>query len=72
MRTEDRIWALVARRLADEATVEELHELDELLKKYSGIDWQVKIIADWWQEGIQEDIDRREGVLFEKIKEMLH
>ena len=36
MRTEDRIWALVARRLADEATIEELQELDELLKNIPG------------------------------------
>jgi len=68
MRTEDRIWALVARRLADEATIEELQELDELLKKYPGTDWQIKIIADWWQEGTREEIIGRGALIFEKIK----
>ena len=68
MRTEDRIWALVARRLADEATIEELQELDELLKKYPGTDWQIKIISDWWQEDVREEIISRGALIFEKIK----
>ena len=71
MRTEDHIWALVARRLADEATLEELQELDKLLKKYHGPDWQIQIIADWWQEDIQEEIASRGANLFEKIKEKI-
>ena len=71
MRTEDRIWALVAKRLADEANEEELRELNVLLKKYSGIDWQVKIIADWWQEDIREEIVHGRALMFEKIKEKI-
>lgn len=71
MRTEDRIWALVAKRLAEEATIAELQELDGLLKKYPGADWQVKIIADWWREDIQEEIAHRGALLFEKIKETI-
>jgi len=71
MSTKDRIWALVAKRVNDEATIEELQGLDELLKKYSGTDWQIKVIADWWREDIQEEIARRGEMLFEKIKEKI-
>jgi len=69
MNSKDHIWALVAKRLANEATVEELQELGELLKKHSDTDWQVKVIADWWQEDIQEEIAHRGALIFEKIKE---
>jgi hypothetical protein len=71
MSTEDHIWALVAKRLANEATLEELQELDELLKKYSDTDGRVKVIADWWRAYIQGEIDRRGAILFEKIKERI-
>ena len=71
MSIEYRIWALVAKRLAGEATLEELQELDELLKKYPGTNWQIKIIADWWLEDIKEEIGHRKGHLFEKIKEKI-
>lgn len=59
MSTEDQIWALVARRLSGEATLEELQGLDELLKQYTGADWQIKIIAGWWRHDIQEEIARQ-------------
>ncbi|HTK20311.1 MAG TPA: hypothetical protein VL442_12375 [Mucilaginibacter sp.] len=68
MRTKDRIWALVAKRLAKEATITELQELNKLLKKSASIDWQIKIIADWWKEDIQEEIAEKETRLFQKIK----
>jgi len=71
MSIEDRIWAFVAKRLAGEAALEELGELDELLKKYPGTNWQIKIIADWWLEDIQEEITHRKGPPFEKIKERI-
>lgn len=71
MSTEDHIWALVAKRLADEATIEELQELDKLLKKYPGTDWQIKVIADWWWDDIQEEIAGRNALEFEKIKEKI-
>jgi hypothetical protein len=72
MSTKDRIWALVAKRVNDEASIEELQELDKLLKEYPGTDWQVKIIADWWREDIQEEIAARGALLFEKIKEKIN
>ena len=67
MSTKDRIWALVAKRVNDEASIEELQELDKLLKEYPGTDWQIKVIADWWREDIQEEIAARGALLFEKI-----
>jgi hypothetical protein len=71
MSTKDRIWALVAKRVNDEASIEELQELDKLLKEYPGTDWQIKVIADWWREDIQEEIVARGVLIFEKIKEKI-
>lgn len=71
MSTKDRIWALAAKRVNDEASIEELQELDKLLKEYPGTDWQIKVIADWWREDIEEEITRRGALIFEKIKERI-
>jgi hypothetical protein len=68
MSIEDHIWTLVAKRLANEATQEELHELDQLLKQYADANKQVKIIADWWYEDNPQEVAHRGLVLFEKIK----
>ena len=70
MSTKDRIWALVAKRVNDESSIQELQELDKLLKEYPGTDWQIKVIADW-REDIQEEIAARGALLFEKIKEKI-
>jgi hypothetical protein len=71
MNTEDRIWSLVAKCLAYEATAEDLERLDKLLKKSTSIDRQIKIIVDWWQEGTREDTACNNIILFEKIKEKI-
>lgn len=71
MSTEDHIWALVAKRLANEATEEELQELNKLLNQCADIDKRVKIIADWWHEGNEEDAAQRGSLLFDKIKEKI-
>ena len=71
MSTEDHIWALVAKRLAGEANEEELQELDKLLKQHADIDKRVKIMADWWHEGNEDETAHRGALLFEKIKEKI-
>lgn len=68
MVTGDHIWALVSKRLANEATESELQELDLLLKEYSKTDDRIKIMADWWREGSTEEMTRPGRILFEKIK----
>ena len=71
MNTEDHIWELVAKRLANEATEEELQELDQLLKQYSSIDKRVKVMVDWWHQDDPDEIARRGSLLFQKIKERI-
>ena len=71
MRNEDYVPALVARRLVSEATVPELQELDELLKKISGTDRRIKVIAGWWRGHIQQEMARRGALIFEGIKEKI-
>jgi hypothetical protein len=72
MNTEDHIWALVAKKLANEATEEEIKELDKLLMQYGDIDKRVKVIADWWRETDPDETAQRGSLLFGKIKEKIN
>jgi len=49
MKEPDRIWTLIARKLAKEATEKELEELQELLKKYPDFGYSLQILSDLWQ-----------------------
>lgn len=68
MNIENRIWALVAKDLANEASKADLQEMDEMLKRYPDTDKMVKTIADWWRQDSQEEMERRGAALFERIK----
>jgi len=61
MNEQDRIWSLVARRLADEATEEELRELQELLQKHPELSYSLQVLSDMWRpaEGEEGSEDAR-------------
>lgn len=46
--TEDRIWLLMARRLAGEASEEALKELEKLIEENPGITYQLETILNYW------------------------
>jgi hypothetical protein len=69
MRTRGSAWLAVARRLADEATLEELQLLDQMLKKLLEAD--DRVIAAWWHCYVREETSRRGTATFEKIKEKI-
>lgn len=48
MQTEDRIWELIARKLAGEASQEELRELDGLLRDHPELHIPVQAVSDMW------------------------
>lgn len=66
MQEQDRIWALVARKLAGEATDAENKELEQLLYKYPDLTYTVEMVLNLWaqgkklsdQEGVEEAFDR--------------
>ena len=45
----DRIWKLIARKLSREASQEELHELDLLLREHPDLHFPIQTITDIWQ-----------------------
>ncbi|MBZ5857803.1 FecR family protein [Flavihumibacter profundi] len=46
--TQDRIWELLAKKLAGEATVHELEELEEMLRESPGMHYPFQTISDLW------------------------
>lgn len=48
MQMEDRIWELIARKLAGEASQEELRELEGLLRDHPELHIPVQAVADMW------------------------
>ena len=61
MRQKDRIWTLIARRLAGEATDKELEELEELLKKYPEAGYSLQVLLDLWQTKNKKDPEEAES-----------
>lgn len=48
--TADRVWELMGRKLSNEASAEELQELDHLLRTHSDLHFSVQTITDLWQQ----------------------
>lgn len=46
----DRIWELMGRKLSNEASAEELQELDHLLRDHADLHFSVQTITDLWQQ----------------------
>ncbi|TMI73276.1 MAG: hypothetical protein E6H09_07700 [Bacteroidetes bacterium] len=46
---ESRIWTLMAKRLAGEASQDELIELEGLVQKSPGAHYVIEILTLWWQ-----------------------
>lgn len=46
---EERIWELMARKLAGEASTEELEELDQQLRTHPNLHLSLQAVADLWQ-----------------------
>jgi hypothetical protein len=51
MEEQDHIWNLVARKLAGEATEEELNELEDLLARYPDMTFVTEALTNLWTEG---------------------
>jgi transmembrane sensor len=50
MQEQDRIWTLVARKLAGEASYEERWELEQLLRKYPDMTYTVEMLLNLWAQ----------------------
>lgn len=66
MQEQDRIWTLVARKLAGEATRDERKELEQLLHKYPDMTYTVEMLLNLWaQEKPPENEEAEEA--FERL-----
>jgi putative ABC transport system permease protein len=71
MNMEDHIFNLATKKLSDEASEQELRELDNLLQQYPDISHNIKLLFNWWYyDEEQNNVDRSE-LLFSKIQEKI-
>lgn len=61
MSSKERIWHLFARKLADEASAEELQELEYLLHAESSIDYEILMMEQLWAQESPVDNDYLEA-----------
>lgn len=69
MNPENDIWMHLANKLANEATENEVRELDELLLLKPDILERTSIVFEWWQSGQVQNDDRIFKKILERIKE---
>ena len=71
--SRDKIWHLFARKLSGEASKEELHELDLLVKEDSSLYYELQSLIYLWEQELQPDADYLEATYllhFEKMKKL--
>ncbi len=67
----DRVWELIARKLAEEASDEELQELDLLLRDHPSIHVPIQTISDVWMQGPEAPSEEELDVLYAGHKERM-
>jgi ferric-dicitrate binding protein FerR (iron transport regulator) len=71
--SRDKIWQLFSRKLANEASTEELHELQQLLEDNPTLFHEMEAIEQLWNTEAQEDTDYLEATYhlhYEKMKKL--
>jgi len=66
MNIEEHVWQLATKKLANEASADELRELDRLLMENPGLKTSLMLIFDWWQDE-KQDTETNSSLLFERI-----
>lgn len=62
----DRIWELMGRKLANEASAEELRELDHLLRAHPDLHFSIQTITDLWQQGGNETSTEESQIAYDQ------
>jgi len=70
MNEQNRIWSLLSKKLAGEATEKERIELDQLLQKNPNIQYFANIIGDLWKPGLKHHKDEIENAFVSHVKRM--
>jgi putative ABC transport system permease protein len=67
MNTENHIWNLITKKLATEASGEELDELNDLLKQNPDFHRKVKVISEWWHDNHGQKTVTNDYLLFQIV-----
>jgi putative ABC transport system permease protein len=70
MKEQDQIWNLVARKLAGEATEEELQELEDLLIRYPDMTYIAETLTNLWTENNTTDKQETEAAFTRHMNRM--
>lgn len=68
--SRDKIWHLFARKLSGEASKEELHELDLLVKEDSSLYYELQSLIHLWEQESQPDTDYLEATYLLHLEKM--
>src|SRR5262245_51082089 len=68
--TQNLIWNLLAKKLAGEATAEEIHELEELMRVHSDWHYAAQHIEDIWGLKIKENPQAAEDAYLRHLNRM--
>lgn len=68
--SRDKIWHLFARKLSGEASKEELHELDLLVKEDSSLYYELQSLIHLWKQESQPDTDYLEATYLLHLEKM--
>lgn len=69
MNKGDHVWNLATKKLANEASEEELRELNALLQENPALNNTVKLMFDWWDNDEKQKVENNSHFLFKKIQE---
>ena len=58
--TVDHIWLILGKKLSEEASPEELEELEKLLRQYPDLHYPIQNITDLWR--LKKPVDQKEAL----------
>jgi transmembrane sensor len=70
MENKDNAWDLIAKKLAGEATLQELEELEDLLRKNPGLYYPLQTVADLWMHTSSDDRTQAEEAFSRHLDRM--
>ena len=70
MKERDRIWNLVAKRLAGEATEKDLRELQELINDQPESSYSIQLLIDMWESASRQDARETEAAFDKHLQRM--
>ncbi len=67
---ESRLWLLLAKKIAREATQDELIELDVLVQKTPGARYVIEILSLWWKLAEESGLEEADKAVMNLLQQM--